>query len=71
MAQRPKRLGFDIRVNSMVEKSFYYKRTFKQYKTWLTVFVVFPYLTVKTYNLLDRLPMWERRVLLLMTICCF
>lgn len=59
---RPNRTYFEEhRSWYAMENRFLKRRVFNTY-TFYVVMALFPYVSVKTFNLLDRLPIWGQRV---------
>ena len=63
MLHRPERLRFNYIVTSelAVNNSYNIRRPV-QIATWLFLFGLIPYVSVRTYNRIERLGYWEARI---------
>ncbi len=59
---RSTRLRYENRRSWYAQDNLFLKRRLLNAFGYFAIALFFPYLSVKTYNLLDRLPYWERRL---------
>ena len=59
---RSSRLRYEHRRSFYAQDNLFLKRRIVNAFGYFAVSLLFPYVSVKTFNLLDRLPYWERRL---------
>ena len=59
---RPSRLRYEHARSFWAMDNLFLKRRLVNAYAYAIILVMFPYVSVKSYNLLDRLPVWERRL---------
>lgn len=59
---RPQRLKFETKMSNLAFDHMKIKRKARHALIWGLLALYFPYVSVKAFNLLDRLPIWEQRV---------
>ena len=60
---RPSRLKYETSKSwYALHDQDYYRRRLPNALAYFVVVMLFPFVSVKTFNLLDRLPIWDKRV---------
>jgi hypothetical protein len=59
---RPSRLLFEPARSIYSVDNRYIKRKLTTVYGYIALIILFPYVSVKTFNLLDRLTIWEKRI---------